>query len=151
MGIEAVFIDLQQAYCDIGAVVCNTFVAGGNVRQRKSKLYGTFSLPQSADMTSLDLHIQSVDHLFQRLYRLCKLQIIVLKYRYRTVHDILNRRRKYLQFFFCFGRKMQILFRHFLCISYEVDRMVTDPLKITDTMQQRGQCMAVSRRKIPAA
>ncbi len=102
-------------------------------------------------MAALDLHIQAVDDLFERLHRLGQFQIIILEDQYGGIHDVLDGSAVNFQLFLGLRGEFLVLIGHLPGIFHDIDRMVADPLEVADAVEQGGQDVAVLGAQIAAA
>ena len=91
VGIKTVTVDLNDADCDVGAMVGNTLQIHGNIGKHKSLLDRAFSLLKSADMVCLYDGIDIVDDLLKRLHSGCLIRIVRLESIDRQIQDLLYR------------------------------------------------------------
>ena len=98
MRLKAALAHLQQAHCDIGAMVRYPFIIGGDIRKHKAQLYRTLSLPQPLYMALLDFIVELVDNLLKRFYKLCPFQIFCLEGIDRKLQYLADRSGKHFYF-----------------------------------------------------
>ena len=101
VSVKGILRHLGDTDCNVGAVICYSLQTGGYIREDKSLFYGTFTFSQPADVAAFQLHIQFIDHLFQRFHTFGHLLILPSKYFVCGVKDILNRFGDHMQFLQC--------------------------------------------------
>ena len=148
MGIKAIFIDTDHAYRDIRTVIRDALIICDHILKDQSKLDRTLAFAQPTNVSLFQLNIQTVDYLLKRLDLSCLIQIPQRERFHRLIHNITECIGKHLQFFYRFLRKLQFLLMHLRRGIREVDRMIRDALKVTDTVKQNGQGPAVFLRQI---
>ena len=89
-------------------------------------------------MSFLYFYTEIIDHFFHWLDHGSQLQIFLLEHQNRGVDDILDRTGINIQFLSCFPGKIQFLGMHFLRCFHDIDRMIRNTFKITNTVKQYG-------------
>ncbi len=102
-------------------------------------------------MTLFDFIVKLVDNLFERLYKLCPLQIFCLKSADGKFQYLTDCSGEHLYLLRRLIRKRQFFIRHLIRRLLDIQRMVRNPFKIPDAMQQHRQHSTVPLRQIPAA
>ena len=134
VGIKTVTVDLNDADCDVGAMVGNTLQIHGNIGKHKSLLDRTFSLLESADMVCLYDGIDIVDDLLKRLHSGCLIRIVRLKGIDGQVQDLLYRVEEYAKFLLCLAGELHFFFLHLFCGIFQVHAVIGNTLKISDAV-----------------
>ena len=100
---------------------------------------------QTLDVTVLQLHIQRIYHFFQRFYLMCNGKVIIFKCLKRQIQGLQQCVGDNVQFSGSISGEMNALFVQLTGGLHDVKRMISDSLKITDTVQHLGNRAVVVR------
>ncbi len=96
--IEVAFFAFDYANRKIRTVVSNSFEVRAEIREYKAKLDGAGSVFEALYMAALDLVVDGVDYVLQRLNFLRHLYVSPFKGVHRKVHDFMHRVHKHVNF-----------------------------------------------------
>jgi len=142
--LHIVLSNLQQAYCDVGAVVTDTLNVGQVVVEYKAQLNGAFAALQTCDVAALGLINQLVDNVLDRLNLLCNLQIGVCVGADGDLHNLADSQIDDIQIALCVGGEYDALVVHFLSDLNNVLCMVAYALQVAYGVQALGYQLAVA-------
>ena len=134
MAVHHLVFLLNHTHGNIGAVIRNPLNIGQQVVEYKAQLNGAASGLQTLNVAQPDFLNQVVNCFFQGLDTPGGIWIIGGKASEGVVHNILQGGEQNTHLYHCLVRKMQVLVVEFLSRLLQIQRMIADAFKITDSM-----------------